>query len=313
MSLGLHRFALLVASATFVLILAGALVTSNGAGLAVPDWPLSFGRLHPPMGMIGGVFYEHGHRMIATAVGLLTIGLNIYLWRREPRRWVRRLGLLALGAVVLQGLLGGLTVLLLLPLPVSTAHASLAQIFFCLTVSIAVFTAPGWRAGRELFDDAGAFPLPTWFAAATAAVFVQLVLGAALRHSASWDEHLPTELVIAHATGAVVVTLVLGGGVAAALRRHKGVTYLARPARLAGALLILQLALGVLSYLARLRSPGEPQPLGPMVGVTVAHVATGALLLAVTLVLTLRAFRVLRKSGAAEQSGHVYERLEMSS
>ncbi|HYP54267.1 MAG TPA: COX15/CtaA family protein, partial [Pyrinomonadaceae bacterium] len=116
--MGLHRFSLLVVGATFVLIVAGALVTSNDAGLAVPDWPLSFGRLHPPMGLIGNVFYEHGHRMIATTVGVLVILLNVYLWRSEPRRWVRRLGLLALAAVITQGLLGGLTVLLQLPLAV---------------------------------------------------------------------------------------------------------------------------------------------------------------------------------------------------
>lgn len=293
---GLHRFTLFVTGATFVLILAGALVTSNGAGLAVPDWPLSFGRLHPPMGMIGGVFYEHGHRMIASTVGFLVIVLNIYLWRSEPRRWVRRLGLIALGAVVLQGVLGGMTVLFQLPLPVSTAHATLAQIFFCLMVSLSVFTAPGWWNERKPVEAGEGVSLPIWCGAATASVFVQLILGATLRHSASWDEHLPTELLVAHIVGACVVTLVGGSAYASTLLRHPDVPYLSRPAKLAAALLALQLLLGLGAYVARMASPNEPQPIRPIVGVTVAHVATGALVLAVSLVLTLRTFRVLRRT-----------------
>jgi cytochrome c oxidase assembly protein subunit 15 len=171
MNKGLHRFALLVTFATFILILAGALVTSNGAGLAAPDWPLSYGQFFPPM--VGNLFYEHGHRLIASTVGLLVIALNIYLWRSEPRRWVRRLGLVALGVVITQGLLGGATVLLQLPLAVSTAHATLAQIFFCLTVSIAIFTAPEWRQTRERVEDGKGMSLPVWCGAATIAIVVQ--------------------------------------------------------------------------------------------------------------------------------------------
>jgi len=108
MSKGVHRFALLVACATFFLIIAGANVTSHDAGLAVPDWPLSFGKFFPQM--VGNVFWEHGHRLIAATVGLLTIALAIYLQIRERRSWVKRLGWLALAGVVAQGLLGGLTV-----------------------------------------------------------------------------------------------------------------------------------------------------------------------------------------------------------
>ena len=276
-----------------MLIVAGALVTSNGAGPAVPDWPLSFGRLHPPMGMIGGVFYEHGHRMIASTVGFLVILLNLYLWRREDRRWVRRLGMVALGAVIAQGTLGGLTVIFQLPVSISSAHATLAQIFFCLMVSLSVFTSPRWRSEMEKVEAAPGISLPVWATAATASVFIQLILGATLRHSASWDEHLPTELLIAHIVGACVVALVAGSLQITTLLRHGRVAYLARPAKLAGALLIIQLLLGLAAYVARTQSPNEPQPIRPIVGVTVAHVATGALVLAVSLVLTLRASRVL--------------------
>src|SRR5882762_10636310 len=135
MNRALHRFALLVACATFFLIIAGALVTSHDAGLATPDWPLSNGQFFPRM--VGNLFWEHGHRLIASTVGLLTIALNVYLYKREPRRWVRRLGLVALGTVIAQGLLGGLTVKLMLPLAVSSAHATLAQPFFFTTVGLA--------------------------------------------------------------------------------------------------------------------------------------------------------------------------------
>src|SRR5712692_4704038 len=139
MSRGVHRFAVLVACATFFLIIAGANVTSHDAGLATSDWPLSNGQVFPKM--VGNLFWEHGHRLVATTVGLLTIGLAIFLYRVEQRRWLRRLGLVALGAVIAQGLLGGLTVKLMLPLIVSAAHATLAQLFFCTLVSLTVFTS----------------------------------------------------------------------------------------------------------------------------------------------------------------------------
>src|SRR5882762_680215 len=153
MSKGVHRFALLVACATFFLIIAGALVTSHDAGLATNDWPLSNGQLFPKM--VGNLFWEHGHRMVATIVGLLTIGLVVFLFLKEKRRWVRRLGLVALLAVIAQGLLGGLTVKLSLPLAVSAAHATLAQLFFCTLVSLTVFTSKGWSEQHEVHDEKG--------------------------------------------------------------------------------------------------------------------------------------------------------------
>ena len=139
--LWLHRSTVAVAAATLVLIFVGGLVTSTGSGLAVPDWPLSFGQVFPPM--VGGVLYEHGHRMVAAFVGMLTVTLVVLYTRWEPRRWVRWLARGALAAVILQGLLGGLTVLLRLPTAVSVAHACLAQAFLCVMVTLAVCTAQG--------------------------------------------------------------------------------------------------------------------------------------------------------------------------
>lgn len=296
MSKGVHRFALLVACATFFLIIAGALVTSHDAGLATEDWPLSNGQVFPEM--VGNLFWEHGHRMVATTVGLLTIGLVIFLFVRERREWVRRLGVAALVGVIAQGLLGGLTVKLMLPLAVSTAHATLAQLFFCTTVSLAVFTSPGWVNPRPTVEEHGSVPLRYLYVAAAATVLVQLVIGATLRHSATWDKHLPTELLLTHIGGALVVTLMLATAVLLTLLRHPDQPFLTKPAKLVLALLAVQLMLGLAAYLTRAASPNDPQPLNPMVAVTVAHVACGALVFAVTIVLTLRSFKVLR--GRAE-------------
>jgi cytochrome c oxidase assembly protein subunit 15 len=306
MSKGFNRYAILVACATFFLIIAGALVTSNDAGLATSDWPLSNGQFLPPM--VGNMFYEHGHRMIATTVGLLTIGLAIYVRLKEKRLWVWRLAMFALVAVIVQGLLGGLTVKMMLPLAVSSAHASLAQLFFCATVSIAVFTSRSWNEARMLPEEKGTPPLRYLCTAALVTIFLQLVLGATLRHSAKWDQPLPVELILAHIGGAFAVTMALGSTSISVLRRHKGETFLTRPAAIALVLLVVQLFLGLASYLTRVTSFKEPQPLQPMVGVTVAHVACGALIFATTIVLTLRTYRVLPASEAAiEMAGRPQE------
>src|ERR1700679_2206457 len=149
----LHRYAVLLAVCTLFLVVSGASVTSKEAGLSVPDWPLSYGQVMPQM--TGGVFFEHGHRMVATFVGALTVGLAVWLTRADPRPWMRKLGWIALGAVVLQGLLGGLTVLLLLPPAVSVSHACLAQLFFSTTMAIALFTSKKWMEGPEIVEDYG--------------------------------------------------------------------------------------------------------------------------------------------------------------
>lgn len=291
MSKGLNRFAILVACATFFLIIAGALVTSNDAGLATADWPLSNGSFFPKM--VGNLFWEHGHRMIATTVGILTLVLAVYIRLREKREWVWQLGLFAVIAVCAQGLLGAITVKYLLPLGVSTAHATLAQLFFCTTVAIAVFTSRSWVEAQPLYEEEGVVPLRRLCTVALATIFVQLILGATLRHSATWDQHLPVELILAHIGGAVVVTLALGSAAITTLRRHKDQPFLARPAIVALSLLGVQLTLGIAAYLARLGSPNDPQPLNPMVSITVAHVACGALVFVSTIILTLRTYRVL--------------------
>ncbi len=308
MTKGLHRFTLLLAGATLLLIVAGALVTSHDAGLATSDWPLTEGRFLPQseslgitngVNMVGNLFWEHGHRMIATTVGILTIVLVVFLFMKESRRWVRRLGIVALLGVIAQGLLGGLTVKLMLPLAVSAAHATLAQIFFCTTVALAVFTSKSWIEARPTLEEKGTLSVRHVAVAAAITIFLQLILGATLRHSATWDRPLPTDLVLAHIGGGIAVALMLGATSLMVLRRHAGEKFLTRPAVIAIALLGVQLMLGVAAYMARLASPNDPQPLRPMIGITVAHVACGALVFATTIALSLRAFRVLRATDAS--------------
>lgn len=178
----LRRFTKLVAASTLFLIFAGAMVTSTGSGLAVPDWPTTYGWnmfTFPLSKWVGGIFYEHGHRLVASTVGFLTIIQAIWLQRREPRKFVRRLGWLSLLAVIVQGVLGGITVRFLLPKPVSVSHAALAEIFFCINVSIAFFTSR-WHTSLGAMEKGDAPVKMAW--GLTVLVFLQIFAGAVMRH-----------------------------------------------------------------------------------------------------------------------------------
>ena len=295
---GVHRLAVLTAAATFLLLFVGGLVTSTGSGLAVPDWPLSFGRFFPPM--VGGVLFEHGHRLAATLVGGLTLVLALSIVVREPRPSVRALGLLALVAVVLQGVLGGVTVLYKLPLAVSVAHACLGQVFFCLTVVLAVLTGTRWQAPAP----AAASALPAIAATTTALIFGQLLLGALVRHMGAGLAipdfplafgRLVPPLVspyitvhFAHRVGALAVAVSVVTTAAVAGRCHRGDDRLWRPALLAIALLGLQITLGGVTVWSR-----------RAVLATTTHLVVGAALLATSLTLTLRACQLVGWRGPA--------------
>jgi len=278
-----HRYAVFTACSTVLLLVAGALVTSNDAGLAVPDWPTSFGTFFPPM--VGGIFYEHGHRMVATFVGLVTSGLAVILWKSESRRWMRNLGLVALAAVVVQGLFGGLTVLLRLPPAVSIVHATLAQIFFCITVAIAVFTSRWWQSDVSPQDDPGSprlAGLALWLAGIT---FVQLVLGAAARHGAfGISPHLI-------GAAAVLAFVIVVGRIVR--KRFAAVGVLRRMSAVLHALVGTQILLGGAAWWSRIVARDAPQPEPMTIWLTVAHTVFGALVLASTVVFALVCHRLL--------------------
>jgi cytochrome c oxidase assembly protein subunit 15 len=281
----LHRLALILAGWTFLLIIAGALVTSNDAGLSVPDWPTSFGSLYKIPKLVGGVKFEHTHRMIAQGAGLLTIIVAVWTWRAEKRRWMRILGFAALATVIAQGILGGLTVLFFLPPAISSAHAALAQTFFCIAVAMALFTGRKWveEPPRIEFDQRR----PSLFTLTLLSIFVlyvQLVLGAMFRHHGmGWWPHL---------LNAVLVSFVLAWTAVRALSFHSHVEAVRRPAILVLSLLIAQLCLGFTAFLTRVAwGKDAVQPELPMVVSTVAHVAVGALLLATAVILAIQVWR----------------------
>ena len=259
-----HRYASLTAFATFLLLIAGALVTSTDSGLAVPDWPLSYGMWFPPM--VGGIAYEHGHRMVAGVVGLMILTLALWLWKVEPRRWVRWLGYGALGAVLVQAILGGLTVLLLLPPQISIAHAVLGQAVFCLVVCLAWCTSPAWHARLRPIDDRRWPPLALLGMTAALLAVAQLVLGAVIRHTGS--------AVSWHVLGAVSLALLAGwvAGRAWAIRRHAPSVW-SFAWRLTGCV-ALEVAVGTSVWWQR-----------GAVALRTSHVALGSLVLAQSVVL----------------------------
>lgn len=300
----LHKFAAVVAGCTVLLVFAGSLVTSTGSGLAVPDWPTTYGWnmfTFPPSKWVGGILYEHGHRLVASSVGFLTIVLTGWLWLTEDRRWLRWLAVAALGTVIAQGILGGLTVLFFLPAAISTAHAGLAEIFLCLTVAIALFTSPTWTTGyggrgadRPGVDDGR---LRRLAAATTALIYVQILVGAAMRHAGAglaipdfplmfghlvpdrWSPQIAIHF--AHRLGALLVALGVSVTAARILSRHRNRRELMRAATLVIALLVVQVALGAFTVWSR-----------RAVWINSLHVVCGALVLATSLVLALRCWRV---------------------
>jgi cytochrome c oxidase assembly protein subunit 15 len=292
----LHRFAVFVAACTVLLLTAGAMVTSTGSGLAVPDWPNTYGHFmfsFPFEKMVGGILYEHGHRMIASLVGMLTIALAVWTWRVDSRRWIRWLAVSALAAVVVQGLLGGLTVLLLLPAAISVGHAALAQLFFCMTVSLALLTSRGWHAPASQPPDDPTLKRLTL--ATSLLIYVQILLGATMRHREAgmaipdfpltfgrlWPPVWSFDIAVhfAHRLGAVGVLAMVAATVVYVRRRYPGHRALRRPAALMLAIVAVQVTLGAFVVLTAL------QPI-----VNSAHLVNGALLLATSLVVTLRSW-----------------------
>lgn len=301
----LFFFAALVAASTALLIFAGGLVTSTGSGLSVPDWPNTYGWFmfsFPLDKMVGGIRYEHTHRLIASTVGALILLLAVWLWRVEPRRWVRRLGYITLAAVITQGALGGITVLWYLPDPVSIAHASLAQIVFCLTVTIALATSPAWKRGYRNRTEATQASreddrmLRRVAAATTATIYLQVILGATMRHTDAglaipdfplvfgqllpprWDDGIAIHY--AHRVGALIVSLLIVATTAHVFYHHRIRRALTRPAWFLLVLLAAQVTLGAFTIWTQKHYI-----------VNSLHVVTGGCVLVTSLVLTLRAHR----------------------
>jgi len=280
-----HIFAVFTACAAFVVITAGAMVTSNDAGLSVPDWPTSFGYLVKVPRFVGGIRYEWSHRMVAGTLVTLTLAIAIWTLLVERRRWLRWLAVGAFCTVIAQAILGGLTVLFLQPPAVSTAHATVAQTFFCIAVAIAVFTGRKWIEEQPQVEFDSRRPSLyrlTWLSIFV--VYVQLILGGMFRHHGmSWWPH------VLHAG---IVAFVVAWTAVRALSVYSRIEAVRRPAIIMLSLLIMQLCLGFTAFLTRVAwGKDAVQPELPMVAATVAHVAVGALLLATTVVLAIQVWR----------------------
>ncbi len=265
-----HRFAVLTAACAYVLVCAGALVTSTGSSLAVPDWPLSFGTLFPPM--VGGVLFEHGHRLIAGTVAAMTLALLLWCLKTQKDRLVRGLVFAASAGIIVQAVLGGVTVLMRLPPAVSIAHACLGQAVFCTLLAAAQASSP-WYLSRPA-RPGGLSWLGLW---TVCAVYVQVALGAYLRHTSSG--------LFYHAGWAVVAAVSLialsGEGFRSRLEALRS------PSALLFALVPVQLALGLAAWKIK-SSPDFETGLHPATAATAAHVAVGAALLGTSVIWWLR-------------------------
>jgi cytochrome c oxidase assembly protein subunit 15 len=287
-----HRLAVALACATFPLLFIGGLVTSKGAGLAVPDWPTTFGHnmfLYPWSKMIGNIFYEHSHRLVASFVGLLAIALAVAFWLRERRAWLRWLSLIALGLVITQGVLGGLRVVLL-ESTLAIIHACLAQAFFALTVALALFTSREWRSETIEARIADGGRLWRLGAMTTAFIYIQVIFGAVLRHT---GERLDAHLFFAGLVAIHVILLLLR-----ATKYQDAHLKLVRSSYALGILMLLQLLLGAGSYLAKFTVLLR-LPIDMIVLLTTTHLIVGALMLVTSLALTLRSYRLSAMSKPA--------------
>lgn len=281
-------------AATFLLLYAGGLVTSTSSALAVPDWPLAYGMFFPPM--VGGIFFEHGHRIVAGVVLILSSALTVWLWRSPAGRrhsGLRWFGLAAWFAVILQALLGGATVLFFLPKEsriISMIHAVLGQTFFCFMVALTHFTSPGFATHLEAtgFRAPSAPRLP-WAARPglflAALIYAQLILGAVVRHSDYFSA------LVAHAGNALLILIAVSKFAQGAwYRRHEsGDRFIARQSAFLLALVLAQILLGVGAYVLRIGEDPD-MPSGPAVMARTMHQSLGALVLGTSVWIALGAW-----------------------
>jgi heme a synthase len=280
---GVHKFALFVVAWAVILLTAGALVTSEDAALAVPDWPLSYGTLNPPM--VGGIAFEHSHRLIAAALGLLIIGLAYLLWRYDERPHIKYLGYAAVVGVIFQGILGGLTVLKLLHYWLPVMHACTAEIVFAILVCIAVCTSHWYMESLPQYVDRGFPSIHSIVTLNAFLIFLQVLVGAGFRH-----KYLSLK---PHVYGAPIVLLMVVYTALTLRRRFPEVPALIRIRKLLHSIVGLQILLGLVALWARINSADDPQPLPPVVISTVVHTVVGAILFATSIAAVLVCYRLV--------------------
>jgi cytochrome c oxidase assembly protein subunit 15 len=298
-SIWTSRFAWVAAAATFLLLMVGGLVTSKNAGLAVVDWPNSYGYnmfLFPMSRMTGGVYYEHSHRLMGALVGLTTVTLAAHLLRVDPRPSIRGLGVVAVLMVIGQGILGGLRVtgrFTTSTSPADTApslalavvHGVFGQLFFATMIALAVFCSRGWWDAPPARPHADAIKEHRLSALLIVALVIQLVLGAFVRHTtAGLYLHLSMAVIV------ILLTMVVG---MRASNLYPDAEKVRRTGKALVHLIGLQLLLGISALLALVFAQGSPEPPVYEVVIATAHQVTGALLLAWSVMLALWTRRLL--------------------
>jgi len=291
-SLGLYRFAFATSICSILLLVAGALVTNNGAGDSVPDWPLAYGRLIPPM--VGGTVYEYSHRVVAGTVAILTLILAVWIAASDRRRVARRLGWSALALVIAQAILGGLRVLLGDPVLSATVHATVAQLFFVTIVGLTLYLSPWWQRDLPSLTDTGSPSVRSLTLWTTVAIVAQILLGAAFRHGAVG--------LTPHVVGALVVTWMVFWAGRAVKNRFREVRDLRLGVILLHSFFGIQFLLGLAAYWALKAALNFAGPVTTLVYLRVAHVLGGALTLASSVLLTLMCFRLTGAAVAAVQA-----------
>ena len=287
---GIHKYAVFVVCWTAGLLTAGALVTSNDAALAVSDWPTSFGMFFPPLRLLhGGAGIEHTHRVVAAILGMWIIGLALLLWRYDERRWMKALGFAALGGVIVQGILGGLTVLQLLRYWLPVMHACTAEIMFAILVSIAFFTSRWYLEDLPQIPDSGSPSIHSIATMNALLIFLQVLLGAGFRHH--YISYLP------HVFGSLIVLGSVIWTAALLRRRFPEVKPIVKARVMLHALVGAQILLGLGSLWSRLTTADAPQPMPVMIAFTVAHTVVGAFLFATSIVTVLLCYRLVQKRG----------------
>jgi len=289
---GVHRFAVFTVGWTVLLLIAGALVTSNDAALSVPDWPKSFGTWTPPM--VGGVFYEHSHRVTAGVLGVLTLILAIWIWIKEERRWLRWFAVIAVGGIVAQAILGGQVVIQLLHYWLPVIHACFAQIMFGALLSIAVFTSQWWITDRPQLDNRGSPSIHSLALLNAGVIFLQVFLGAGFRH-----KEIP---IWPHAAGSLAVLATVVWTAVVLRKRFESSRELTKIRILLHSVFGLQFLLGIGAYWSRLATADAPQPMRVMIVLTVTHTVVGAALFAVSILTILFCYRLVPRAGAVAVS-----------
>ena len=283
---GVHKFAVFTVCWTILLFVAGALVTSKDAALSVPDWPKSYGTWFPSMRMLaGGAFFEHSHRVIAAVMGFLVLLLAIWLWKRDPRPWMRWFGVIAVGGVVAQAVLGGQVVRQLLHYWLPVVHASFAQIVFAAVLSIAVFTSKWWVSERPQLEDSGTPSIHSLAILNAAVIYLQVILGAGFRH-----KEIP---IWPHMAGALLVFGMIVWTAITLRKRFAQSRELSKVRILLHAIFGIQFLLGLAAYWSRLSTADAPQPMPIMVELTVIHTVVGAILFAFSVLVVLMCYRLI--------------------